>query len=339
MATGAEAAGEYSIEEAVAALDAADNETVEAPATVEQPPKKEEQDTEAEPAASDASEPETATADETAEMAEGTEEGEQPELSAIEPPRFWDAEAKKRFGELPRDLQELVLSKETERDRATAKSIEEAALKRKAADGEASRIAQLNGVLDKLLPQAVETFKSRWQGVDWNAVVDQYGADQALKLRNDFEREQGVVQQLQAAKNEAEQVEYVKFVEAENAKLPELVPDLVDPKLGSGRKAELGKFLIDSGIPAENLKHITAVQTSIAYDAMRWRQAQAKARDLAAAPQVQVTKPVATPKPTVKPTARPGNGGSPQSARLQALNSKRVLSLDEAVERLNLMET
>jgi hypothetical protein len=82
-----------------------------------------------------------------------------------------------------------VLAKETERDKATAKN-GGGRLKRKAADGEASRIAQLNGVLDKLLPQAMETFKDRWENVDWDAVVDQRGAEEALKLKNQMETEQ-----------------------------------------------------------------------------------------------------------------------------------------------------
>lgn len=326
------------IDQAVANLDAADIEREdEAPAKPDAA-STEGQKTEAEPAAEAASEPETVTDGENAETEDGDAEAEEAEQPAIEPPRFWDAEAKKRFNELPRDLQELVLSKETERDKATAKSLEETALSRKAADGEASRIAQLNGVLDKLLPQAMETFKSRWENVDWNAVVDQYGADQALKLRNDFERERGVVQQLQAAKNDAEQVQYQKFVETEAAKLPELAPDLVDPKLGSQRKAELGKFLIDSGAPAASLRNISALETSIAYDAMRWRQAQAKAKEQSSAPRTQA-KPAVAPKPSVKSTAAPARAGSPQSARIQALQRKSQLTVDEAVELMDLQET
>lgn len=323
------------VEQAVANLDAADNEP-EAPETTVAA-SKEEPNTEAEPAAEDASEPETVADGEDAETEESETEAEEAEQPAIEPPRFWDAEAKKRFGELPRDLQELVLAKETERDKATAKVIEEAALKRKAADGEASRISQLNGVLDKLLPQAVETFKSRWEGVDWNAVVDQQGAEVALKLQNQMRAEQGVVQQLQAAKNEAEQVQYQKFVEVEAAKLSELAPDLADPKLGPQRKADLGQFLLKSGVPAENLRHISALESALAYDAMRWRNAQAKASEQASAPRTQA-KPAIAPKPSVKPTAAPARSGSPQQARIAQLKSQKNLSIDEATELLDLQD-
>jgi len=304
------------IDQAIASLNATEKKD-EAPvqsdaASLEGP------NTEAEPAATDASEPETVADGDNAETEEGEAEGE-PEQHAIEPPRFWDAEAKERFRELPRDLQELVLSKETERDRATSRAMQEAAERRKAADGEASRISQLNGVLDKLLPQAIETFKSRWDGVDWNAVVDQYGAEQALKLRNDFEKEQVVVQQLQAAKNNAEQVQYQRYVEAESSKLPQLCPELADAKEGPSRRAALGKFLIDSGVPPEAIRHISAQETAIAYDAMRWRQAQASAKAKTSAPPTPARQNT-QPRPSVRPTASPAR--APETARLKSLEGR-----------------
>lgn len=324
--------GIISIDEAVANLDAVDKE--EERAAPDPVAAADEPNTEADPAAEDAIEPETATDGEEAET-DDAEEAEEAELPAIEPPRFWDAAAKERFRELPRDLQELVLAKETEGNVAVSKKIEEAAIARKAAEGEASKIAQITGVLDKLLPQALETFKSRWEGVDWNAVIDQHGAEQALKLQNQMEQERGQVQQLQAAKVQAEQVQFAKFVEVESAKLPELCPDLVDPAKGNERKQALGKFLVSTGVPPESLRHMSALETSIAYDAMRWREAQAQAKAKSSAPK-PVPKPAAVPKPTVRATAAPARGGSPNQARINVLNSKSNLTVDEAVELLDL---
>lgn len=328
--------GIISIDEAVANLDAVDKE--EEQAAPEKVAAAEEPNTEAEPAAEDASEPETETADETAETDDETEEAEEAELPPIEPPRFWDAKAKDRFRELPRDLQELVLAKETEGNVAVSKKIEEAAVARKAAEAEASRISQLNGVLDKLVPQAEETFKSRWEGVDWNAVTDQYGADQALKLRFQFEQEQRQLQQLQAAKSQAEQVQFAKFVEAETAKLPELCPDLVDPVKGGERRQELGKYLISSGVPAESLRHMSALETSIAYKAHLYDKAQAEAKAKVSAPK-PVPKPAAVQKPTIRNTAAPAKGGSPNQQRINQLQSKPSLTTDELVELLDLQGT
>lgn len=330
--TPAPAEGPLTIEQAVGVLDAADKKEEQGTPAVEAT------DTEAAPAVTTDVEPEAVIDGEPAELEDGDAEVEETELPAIEPPRFWTAEEKARFSELPPDLQKLVLAKETDRDKVTSASLQKSAEARKAADGEASKLAQHIGNLDKLLPTAIETFRSRWEGVDWNAVVDQYGADAALKLRNDFDREQGVIQQLQAAKDTAEQVQFSKFVETEQAKIPELCPDLVDPKLGQERKVALGKFLIDNDIPPDAIRHITAKQTSIAYDAMRWRDAQAKAKAAASAPRTQ-PKPAVQPKPSVRPTAAPGLRGSPNQQRIAALSRKPSLTTDEAVELLDLKDS
>lgn len=323
------------IDQAVANLDAADERERGAPAEAEAAPT-EGRNSEAEPAAEDASEPETVADGETAEPEDAEAEGEQPELPPIDPPHFWNAQDKDAFKALSRADQERIAKYEAQANKATAEALEKSNLARKAADGEASKLTQLTGTLDKLLPHAQEMFRSRWANVDWNAVVDQYGADQALKLRNQYEQEQSAVQQLEAAKNEAESVRYQKFVEAEGVRLNDLCPDLVDAKEGPQRREALGKFLIGNGVPAAALRNITALETSLAYDAMRWRNAQAAAKAKASAP--PTLKPAAA-KPTVKPTAAPSRSGSPQLSRLQQLNGKSRLTMDEAVERMDLMES
>lgn len=324
-----------SIDQAVALLDAADKRE-EAPAEAEAA-STEGQNTEAEPAAEAASEPETATDGETAETDDAPEEAEEAELPAIEPPRFWDADKKELFKGLPREAQEYLLAKESERDKATSKAMEEAANARNKANGEASKITQLSAVLDKLLPQATETFNSRWKNVDWNAVVDQYGADQALKLRNQFEQEMGQVQQLQAAKAEADQIQHARFVEAETAKLPQLCPDLVDAQHGATRRADLAKFLIDNGYTPDVLNRISALETSIAYDAMRFRKAQADAKAKADAPK-PAPKPPVTPKPSVRSTAAPSKSGSPKMQEYQRLAAMKVHTMDQATRFLDLKD-
>jgi hypothetical protein len=328
------------IDEAVANLDAAEVEREdEAPAKPDAA-SPEGQNTEAEPAAEVANEPEAVIEGEDAETEEGKEEAEEAELPPVEPPRFWDAEAKKRFGELPRDLQELVLAKESERDKATSKAMEEAALKRKAADGEASKIAQLNGVLDKLIPQAAEMFKDKWENVDWDKVVDQYGADQALKLKNQMEGERKQLQQLQAAKAEADAATTSRFVAERFEQFKTVCPDLADEKDGPDRQLKLVQFLTGQGIPQDTIvKRASAAELSIAYDAMRWRQAQAEAKAKSETPKTTQPKPATQPKPTVKSTAAPARAGSPQSARIQALQKKPSLTTDELVELMDLTGT
>lgn len=319
--------GTLTIDQAIQDITEVETKEDVAPADAEAAP---ETELEVVPTAEDADEPETATDSDDAETDEA-EEAETPDLPPIAPPPFWDAAAKERFGDLPRDLQELVLAKEAERDTATSKKIEEAALKSKAADAEASRIAQVTGVLDKLLPQAIQTFKSRWDGVDWNKVIDEQGAEAALKFQNDMQREKDIVQQLQAAKADADQVKFAKFVEVEAARLVQLAPELADPKLGPQRKSELGKFLISSGVPAAAIPNMTANEASIAYDAMRWRNAQAQAKAKTSNPTTPAKSAAQPARPSVKPTAAPGQR-NPQTMRLKSFEA--AFDKDPSVENL-----
>lgn len=341
MSNPGESTGPLSIEQAVAALELPKKEP-EAPTEAE--PAKEEANSPAEPTAEDTSGAETQPDGET--EAEATPEAEEKsEQPAIEPPKFWDADAKERFKALPPDVQEIIVRKEDERNAATARVMQESAEKNKVRDAEASKFQQLAATLDKQLPQAVDGLKfakdqyvAKWANVDWNAVVDQYGADQALKLKNQHDSElawlndQSVrIQQLHAVKEEAKKADYQKFVAEEESKLAQLAPELTDPKLGNERKQALGKFLLESGVPAERIPHLTALEAAFAYDAMKWRNGQATAKKLVSA------TPTAAPvrKTPAKPPAS-STPGSTQSARIDALSRKRELSIDEAVELANL---
>lgn len=330
--------GFLSIDEAVANLDAADKREDEAPAVAAVAPSK--TNTEAEPAAEVANEPETATDGENAET-EDTGEADEANLSAIEPPRFWDAEAKARFNELPRDLQELVLSKETEHDRATATKFEEAAAARKAADAEASRLGAYTAKLDKLVPQAEQTFASRWgEGeIDWARVAREQGVETAFTLKTQHDQEKSSLETLKVAQQEIAAENTKKFISERLVKLQTTCPDLVDPKAGNDRQLELVKFWVGLGKNANQIiNQADDVELSVLYDAMLMRQARAKAQQQSNAPRTQA-KPAVAPKPSVRPTAAPGRAGSPQLARIQTLQRKPSLTTDELVELMDLQET
>lgn len=338
MATGAIAADSnfITIDEAVANLDAADErEDDKAPATAETP---EGPNTEADPAASTVTEPETATDDETAETEDGDAEADEAELPAIEPPRFWDAEAKARFGELPRDIQELLSQNEDRSVKATSKSLQEAAEARKAAEFEASNLTALRAQMDKHIETAKTRFKSKWENVDWNATIDQYGAEQALKFKNEFEADQAAIVQAERDATVAKRTDLANFTAREMAKLPELAPDLVDPKTAPQRFEAIGKALRSANYNDEQIQWLDAFQVAAMNDALKWREANAKAKAQIGLPKT-AAKPAAIVKPTVKPTAAPTRAGSPQQARIQALSRKPSLTTDELVELMDLQET
>lgn len=340
-----------SIAATVAALDAPlpekEEPVAQTPPAEPAPAAEVETDTEIEgdPTPEDAEAPEEASEGEDAETAE-LEEVEQT-LPAIEPPHFWDAAAKKQFGDLPRALQELVLSKEVERDKVVASKFEEAAKVRKAAQDEASKLATFTGELDKLIPQAKATFQSKWGTgeIDWAKVTEERGIEEAFVLKNQYDAESRQLQQLESAKEAVEKHEAEKTatLEAERIKqfkidrdeqFKTIIPDFVDPKVGQARQLEVVQYLAKSGIAPEiTINAASAQELSIAYKAMLYDKAQAEAAKLAKAP-----KPPATPSRTpVRPTAQPVRG-SQQSAKVQAAQAawdkdpsiKNLLALEQA---------
>lgn len=321
--------GPLSIEQAVAELEKPIEQEA-APAETETPPV-EEQNTEAEPAAEDASEPGTAIEGEDAETDDAEAEGDEPELPAIEPPRFWDAEAKKRFGELPRDIQELLSQNEDRSVKATSKSLQEAAEARKAATEQASNLTALRTQLDQHIQTAKSRFKSKWENVDWNATIDQYGAEQALKFKNEFEADQAAIAQAERDATVAERTDLQNFTAKEMAKLPDLAPDLADPKIAPQRFEAITKALTSAGYTPKQMQWLDAFQIAAMNDALKWREANANAKAQIGLPKT-AAKPAAPARPSVKPTAAPARPGSSQQVRLKSLESK--FASDPSIENL-----
>jgi hypothetical protein len=350
MSNPGESTGPLSIEQAVAAMElpkkepsARENLGLGSEAPAEAAPAQEQTETAAEPTAESAAEAET---QEDGEKTEATEtEAEEAEQPAVEPPKFWDADAKERFKALPPDVQKIIVQKEDERNTATARALQLSKEQQKAYEANASKLQQLTAGLDKQIPLALDSLKyhrdqytQKWANVDWNAVVDQYGADQALKLKNQHDSElnwlndqSSRIQQLQAVKDQADQEAQAKFVAEETSKLAQYAPELTDPKQGQERREKLGQFLAkiiqDEGGDLSVLNKIPAWQAAIAYDAMKWRNGQATAKALVNA------KPQAAPvKRTPAKVPAAATPGSTNSARIEVLSRKRELTVDELVE-------
>jgi hypothetical protein len=328
--------GFLTIDQAVAQLDAADEKQDEtaspaAPEIPQTPP-------------AEASETES-TADTAAEV-EGTEnpDDEKPEAETeaetlkLEPPKWWSTEAKNRFKELSPELQAVVFEQEEVRERVVAKTKQDSAEARKGADTEREQLKQRISALDAILPQAVKSYRDRWADIDWPTAAQQMDPADYNRLRATHEQETRQLQTLAQESERAAAERLQQFDKDQSEKLRTIAPDLVDEKLGPQRRQELGKFLYaalgDEFDPAQ-MRTVTARQLALAYDAKRWRDAQAKAKEQAANPQPVVKPAAPAPRPTVRATAAPAQG-SPKNARLDQLNRKRSWSIDEAVEAMNL---
>jgi hypothetical protein len=279
------------------------------------------------PADTTAEEAEGAQDLETDPALEASEEGEgdvEPaQAPAIEAPTSWDAEAKALFAQLPAELQTKVAGIQAQRDRETTQALERAVETTRRAEAQASHVGQFKAALDQLLPRAQQVFAGRWDGIDWaaEARADPVATYQA---QLQMQAEQQELGRLQAAHEHANQLAYSQFLAAEDQKLPKLVPELADPEKGPARRKELAAFLVGAGIPEQMLGGIDAVQTAIAYDAMRYRQLKAQAA-------AQLKKPAPAARPGQRPTAPPPGSPQQRTAAVVANRFAQTRSVNDAV--------
>jgi hypothetical protein len=285
--------------------------------------------TPAEPTAEDeAPEPEAVTG-------EPERESEDAGPPPIRAPQSWDAEAKAKFEALPRDLQEVVLARETDRDKAVQRSVQEAADARKLAEAraaEAESVTQIKAVLDQILPAALQTFRHKWS--DWTPLrqAEMARADPAAYIarKAEFEAEAAEMGRLNAVNQETQQAAYRQFVQTEMAKLATLAPALADPKEGPARRNALGAYLAREGVAQDQIPQLDANTIRLAHKAMLWDEAQARAAT-AASPSRTATAPASAPVRPAAGSVAPSRQRSREAA-IQRLD--QTGSVDDAVRAL-----
>ena len=307
--------GPLSVEEAVELLDARDEPVAqEAAAEAETEP---DEDTEGQTSdAEDAPE----------EASDESDDGEQDEPeTGIDPPAFWNAEAREIWAKLPAEAQKVVLEREQQRDAATSKAIEAAALERKSFEAKAAQVSEFTSHLNATLEQANHVFQDRWAGVDWTDLA-RTDPTTYVQLKAEHEADLADMAQLQRAKTQADQIARQHTMEQEQARLAQIAPELAQSAEERGKVAQ---FLLGQGIPTDVLQDITAAEMAIAYDAYRYRQLKAKGFTPKASAPAKVEGQKA-----VKPSAAPTRV-SPQSQRQQALAAKKVWTVDDAVAAMS----
>lgn len=271
----------------------------------------------------DASLAETEDGDEAAFDEGDTPDDEEGE-GGYDPPHFWSAEDKAAFAELPPHLQETVLAYERNRDTAAARAIQAAAEARNRAEAAASGADEVVSRLDKLLPEAEAAFGQRWpDDMDWGALADEVGAEQAMRMKLQRDTEAEALQRMRSARQEAEAASFQSYIASEFEKLKEIAPDLADPRHGAERRQDVVKFLADNGVPLETIRGAGATEFALAYDALRYRKAKAS--------YAQGARPSSSARLAVQPGAGTGLGSSHRRQAGVKARFAQKPSLDNAV--------
>ncbi len=264
--------------------------------------------------------------------AEADEDAPEPDdAPAIAAPHSWGAEDKALFAQLPREVQQVVLSRESQRDRAVFEAFERAAQATREAEAGVSELAQVRQAVDQAMASAGQAFAGRWQNVDWVRAAGELSSADYNRARALYERDLVEVQRLSAAQQLAEEQAFGAFVRAEEAKLPMFDPELADPERGMARRGEVLSYLVGAwGYAPEILnRQIGAAELAIARKAMLYDR-------LAAQMEAQARQPAprsnpAPARPALRPTAAQARNSNQRSLDASEARLARSGSVEDAV--------
>jgi hypothetical protein len=279
-----------------------------------------------------------ATADDDESEAEAEAEEEEPEEIAepeIPAPQSWSKEDAEAWAKLTPEARAIVAKREADRDRAVSQAVQKASEAGKQVIAAAQQ-------LQEFAKLGADAFEQKWQEktqgpIDWAAALrgarDDAEFDAITRNKALYDAERTEVERAKAAAAERDAEALQTFRAAEVQKLPELAPELCDPKTGLKRVEAVVEFLSTRGF-GDVIARASAVELSIAslaLDGLKYREAQRAAQKQAAIPR---KNPISQAK------AVPGSTGqgvaSPQRT-LQAASQKLTKSgsLSDLVELFN----
>ena len=313
-----------------------------------QPPKDDEPATpDDEPAG--AAEPESPPDGDDAEPAEAPGEPEaqdEADEPPVKPPRTWTKAEKEAFALLPREHQQAIVDRESERDTYYQRGLQEAASKAKAAEAREQAAEQARQQYENALPALYQQFTAQFQAEfqdikTWDDVSAMRQNDPMRYMAWQEAREKGnaLAQQTAAAQQRQQQEaqqNWANFVNAETQAFTEKAPEFSNPETMAKAQAQALETLVDVGFGKDELAALWDQGKPLSLrdhrvmllvrDAMKYRAAQQAAK-------------TATKKP-VPPVQRPGTApakGEAAEVGLKILNDKLSRSgrLEDAVAILN----
>lgn len=193
---------------------------------------------------------------------EPTLEEEADDLPPIDPPVSWDAEAKAKFAELPRETQEYLAKREGERERfVQSKSQEAARAKQEAIQQATSELAQI----EQGYAQHFQTLAEQMQPQRPNPALLQH--DPAAFYAQQAAYEDGLAQQRQLQQLASQHAEQARQRQAqiEQAELAEQhriivenFPEYADPTTGPELQRKLSAVAKRLGYPDELISQARA---------------------------------------------------------------------------------
>jgi len=248
----------------------------------------------------------------------------EPEVPPIEPPRSWTKEQKERWASLPRETQEYVAQRETEREREIRRGQNEAAESKKSLETEKAAVAKARQEYEAALPLLLQSL----QTVSAGEFADIKTVEDVQKLANEdwpkyirwdaHQKRLAAVQQEIRAGQERQTAEYRKqwsdFAEAQDAEFIKQAPEFADKAKAAKLRDAAIEVLQDRGFTERELAELYNGEKTLSLrdhriqllilDGVKYRESQ---NAIAAA--AKKAKVAAVP-----PVVRPGVAGSHASS-------------------------
>ena len=258
-----------------------------------------------------------------------TQEAEAEKEPPIERPKSWSKDEDAEWQSLPRAMQQKIVARESERDKGTSRSQQEAAEARKAA--EAAR--QLAEEARQQYLSRVPTLDDLQRMVNQGPFADiKSHEDKTNLLKTDpfryleWQDYQDTMGRLAAQAKEAqdlkareEESKWAAHVQEQNAKLLESVPEKERGTIAKMRD-DAPKFLMDKGFKDSELGELATGKTKLSIFDHRIQgliRDSMKLQEILSAPKAVAAKPI---PPVQKPGTSSAQTGDSQ--RIQALQSK-----------------
>lgn len=247
------------------------------------------------------------------EVPDQTTEADQAETPPIEPPRSWTKEDKAVFAGLPRETQERLVDRERSREKDFLQRQNEAATKLKDLSAKELAAEQARQTYETALPQLLQNLVSsaEWGDIRTQADVDQLARDNPSRWvlwQQHLEKARSVANELQTSQQRQQADNASKFDaygKRQDELFTEKVPAMADPKQADALRMRAGEVLKEVGFADDELSDLwhgkramslrDARLQEIVYDAIRYRDAQAKARKATVKPIPPVQRPGVTP--------------------------------------------
>lgn len=243
------------------------------------------------------------------------DEGDGDPEAVIAAPKSWPAGMRAQFAQLPPDLQRVIADRETERDAAFNRQVNEAADKRRAAEAELQAasterrhyLAGLSAVIGELANQTASDFADIRTTADLEKLASE---DPARYLRWQARREAILSAQAEAealAERERREQEhhFQGYLDEQRRLLLEKMPELGDPRKVRAIMTEGTAYLREVGFTDSEIANVVDHRMSLVIrDALAFRQSRAAARTAAE------KKVVGVPK-----VQKPGAGSDAKAGR------------------------